>query len=65
MIAYRVFVVCNGDCGRELKRSFVARDRQYLAELGRELSQFTKLDGWTVDGEAHWCPNCTRERKPA
>lgn len=62
MIAYRVFITCNGECGRELERNFAARDPQYLPELGRELSQFSKLDKWTVDGEAHWCPACTRER---
>jgi len=62
VIAYRVFVRCNGECGRELRRSFVARDRQYLTELAGELSSFAELDGWTVDGEAHWCPKCTRQR---
>jgi hypothetical protein len=62
MIAYRVFIKCNGDCGRELERSFTARDPQYLAELARELSQFTEPDGWTIDGDAHWCPKCTRQR---
>jgi hypothetical protein len=62
MIAYRVFIACNGECGRVLERSFTAHDQQYLAELASELSRFTKLDSWTVDGDAHWCPKCTQQR---
>jgi hypothetical protein len=65
MIAYVAQIWCNGipnGCS-SLPFMGVVNDRlDMLPESAQIAAKFAKDLGWTIDGGAHWCPKCTRQR---
>ena len=62
MIAYRAEVWCQG-CRAHYGAGRVHDDPEALLGLAQDLVVEAVADGWTVDGDAHWCLGCTRERE--
>ena len=64
MIVYLVQIRCNGCdvlCGPGMR----IEDQDHIHEAAESLHGSARWRGWTVQGSAHWCPECTRQRRPA
>ena len=63
MIAFQIAIYCNGcRLSRQTDGVFYP---EYSALPAIALSLVKRAAGqwgWTVDGDAHWCPRCTRQR---
>ena len=62
MIAYRVVIFCDGDCGSRYLTVASHVDLAGVPSLVPPLIEKARHDGWTVDGDghSHWCPVCVR-----
>jgi len=65
MIAVEVLVLCES-CGARYPHHggtllYVANFGELISAAGGRVHA-AKLDGWTEDGQAHWCPECTVTR---
>lgn len=67
MIAYRVEIWCDGaTCSEHFHDSIPHNDPREMPGLSRNLLDILKAEGkWAVDGNAHFCPKCQRQRQPA
>jgi hypothetical protein len=65
VIAFRVELWCDGCRIRYEGGAHDAIDTAVLGQLASELIRCVTKAGWTIDGAAHWCPQCTRQRNTA
>jgi hypothetical protein len=61
VITYRVELGCNG-CSAVWPQNLSMEDLDALHIAKQVLIGSAEAGGWTVQGKAHWCPDCTQQR---
>lgn len=61
MIAYRAELWCDG-CSAHYAKGIPHDDLAALSQLGRNLEEIARRDGWAKDGAAHFCLMCQTAR---
>lgn len=62
MIAYRVEIWCES-CTAGNRKGTSHDDHTQLPGLGRNLEEIYLRDGWTKDGQRHFCPKHSKKPK--
>lgn len=64
MIVYRVEIWCES-CPAGTRKGTPHSDHTQLPGLGRNLEGIYLADGWTKDGQRHFCPKHSKKPKSA